>query len=97
MCSGMLFIDLRTLRGKIKLIEKKTLRRVKMQVEKRVKIKTIRNPARQSDLEPQNQVLSLEMSPCVLFLAGMLCGLLLAVREKFFFFLIWVFFVSYLT
>lgn len=32
------------------------LERVKMEVEKRVKIQMIRNLALQSDLEPQNQV-----------------------------------------
>lgn len=47
--------DLQTLKGKIKLIEKMMLKREKMEVEKRVKIKMIRNLAPQSDLEPQNQ------------------------------------------
>lgn len=72
----MLFLGLRTLRGKIKLIEKRTLRRVKMEVEKRVKIRTIRNLAPQSDPELQNQVLSPEMPAGVLFLVGVVRGLL---------------------
>jgi len=46
---------LRTLRGKIKLIEKRMLRKVKTEAEKRVKIKTIRKLAPQSDLELQSQ------------------------------------------
>lgn len=72
----MLFLGLRTLRGKIKLIEKRTLRKVKMEVEKRVKIRTIRNLAPQSDPELQNQVLSPEMPAGVLFLVGVVRGLL---------------------
>lgn len=50
------YLDQQTLKGKIKLTEKMMLERVKMEVEKRVKIKMIRNLALQSDLEPQNQV-----------------------------------------
>lgn len=50
------YLDQRTLKGKIKLTEKMMLERVKMEVEKRIEIKMIRNLALQSDLEPQNQV-----------------------------------------
>lgn len=49
-------LDQQTLKGKIKLTEKMMLERVKMEVQKRVKIQMIRNLALQSDLEPQNQV-----------------------------------------
>lgn len=54
--SGILLIDLQTLKGKIKLTEKMMLKRAKMEVEKRAKIKMIRNLAPRSDREPQNQV-----------------------------------------
>lgn len=69
--SGVLFIDLQTLREKIKSTEKMMLKRVKMEVEKRVKSRMIRNLALQSVLEPQNQVADqwVQISPCVLFLA----------------------------
>lgn len=80
-CPGTLFLGLQTLRGKIKLIEKRMLRRVKTEVEKRVKIKTIRNPAPQSDLELQNQVLSLEMLSGVCSLHGW-CGSWFAVVSQ---------------
>lgn len=50
------YLDQQTLKEKIKPTEKMMLKRVKMEVEKRVKIQMIRNLALQSDLEPQNQV-----------------------------------------
>ena len=71
--SGVLFLDLQTLREKRSPTEKMMLKRVKMEVEKRAKIRMIRNLALQNDLEPQNQVADRwvwEISPCVLFLAG---------------------------
>lgn len=71
--SGVLFLDLQTLREKRSPTEKMMLKRVKMEVEKRAKIRMIRNLALQNDLEPQNQVADQwvwEISPCVLFLAG---------------------------
>lgn len=74
-CPGPLLLGLRTLRGKIKLIGRRMLRRAKMEAGKRVKIKTIRNLARQSDPGLRNQVLSPEI-PLVfsLFLVGVVCG-----------------------
>lgn len=69
-------IDLQTLRGKTKVTEKMMLKRVKTEVEKKVKIKMIRNLAPQSALEPQNQVADLlphRISPCALLLAGVIC------------------------
>lgn len=69
-------IDLQTLRGKTKVTEKMMLKRVKTEVEKKVKIKMIRNLAPQSALEPQNQVaeqLPHRLSLCALLLAGVIC------------------------
>lgn len=55
-CICMPFTDLPTSRGKRKLTEKMTLKRVKTGVERRVKTRMIRNLALQSALEPQSQV-----------------------------------------
>ena len=55
-CICMPFTDLPTSRGKRRLTEKMTLKRVKTGVERRVKTRMIRNLALQSALEPQSQV-----------------------------------------
>ena len=55
-CICMPFIDLPTSRGKRRLTEKMTLKRVKTGVERRVKTRMIRNLALRSALEPQSQV-----------------------------------------
>lgn len=59
------------------MTEKMMLKRVRTEVEKRVKIKMIRNLAPRSALEPQNQVaedrLLCELSPYALLVAGVVC------------------------
>ena len=76
-CICMPFTDLPTSRGKRRLTEKMTLKRVKTGVERRVKTRMIRNLALQSALEPQSQVADQwvwEIAPWLLFLAGVVNG-----------------------